>query len=83
MNKSTIGSAATLKPLIRCMEVGQSISLVRELDLTDPQAATKMVRAVSAQVAQLNLGYTFKYESFTALTSKQLPVVGCVATRVS
>lgn len=80
---SSIGPPSSIRDLIPRVAVGQSFSVVRPLVPGDGQAGTKLTRLISSTVTQTGCGYKFEYESFTALTSRQLPVVGCVATRVS
>jgi hypothetical protein len=76
-----LGDTLNLRQNLESLRVGEGFAYVRELKLGDADAATKLIRKISSKVSLMGLGHSYTYQSFTALTSKSLLIVGVIATR--
>jgi hypothetical protein len=61
--------------------VGDSVTFVRPMELGDVRAASKAARYVGSYVPRLAPGTSWRYETFTAITSRGRLVVGCIMER--
>ena len=68
-------------PSLDALAISDSVCIIRALKIGDTSARSHLNYLIASYASRR--GIFVKYETFTALTSRMRPIVGCIVTRVA
>jgi hypothetical protein len=68
-------------PSLDTLAVGDAVCIIRALKIGDTSARSHLNYLIASYASRR--GIFVRYETFTALTSRMRPIVGCIVTRVA